>query len=146
MFEQYLGKDAFRRGVTLYLSKHAHGHGTYHDFVAALSEGAGQEAAASIRALVDLIGKLLVPGPFFRLIQWLKLKKTLVRYYNYAGNPRQGRQKVLRFVNRRLPSIYPGMGEAERAEIEGRVEDLLDQLDAAAEKENGGEQRRIYRA
>ena len=56
-------------------------------------EGAGKHLATNVRALVEIIGKLLVPGPFFRLIRWLKIKKVLIRYYNSANKPAAGPQK-----------------------------------------------------
>ena len=110
------------------------------------SEGDGERTAASIRALVELIGKLLVPGPFFKLIQWLKIKKTLVRYYNSAGNPQQGRKKVQSFLNGRLPSIYPDMTKEEHAEIVEKVEALLNQMSNGEQEDKGDNRRRVYRA
>lgn len=43
MFENYVGEEVFRRGVTAYLNRYAWGNATAEQFVAAIAEAAGDE-------------------------------------------------------------------------------------------------------
>ena len=56
MVEQWLGEEAFRDGVRLYMERHAWGNATADDFWAALSEASGEDVASI------LTGFILQPG------------------------------------------------------------------------------------
>ncbi len=56
MVEQWLGEEAFRNGVRLYMERHAWGNATADDFWAALSEASGEDVASI------LAGFILQPG------------------------------------------------------------------------------------
>jgi alanyl aminopeptidase len=47
MFEQYVGPDRFRRGVTLYLKQHTDGNATSTDFLTAISTGAQRDISSA---------------------------------------------------------------------------------------------------
>ncbi len=52
MFEQYAGQDGFRRGVQLYLKRHADGNATASDFLAAVSENAGRDVSPAFSSFL----------------------------------------------------------------------------------------------
>ncbi len=56
MFEAYLGPEKFQQGVQGYLRAHAYGNATSSDFLAALSEAAGQDVAAPFVTFLDQSG------------------------------------------------------------------------------------------
>ncbi|MEQ1753994.1 MAG: M1 family aminopeptidase [Micropepsaceae bacterium] len=61
MFEAYMGADAFREGVRLYMRKYAHGNANTNDFLASLSEATRKpEIAQAINTFVDQPGVPLV--------------------------------------------------------------------------------------
>jgi alanyl aminopeptidase len=60
MFEGYVGKDAFRRGVRTYLDRHAQGNATSADFLSALRAGSGVDIEAAFASFLDRPGVPLV--------------------------------------------------------------------------------------
>jgi alanyl aminopeptidase len=56
MFERYLGADAFRSGLRLYLERHRFGNGTSRDLMAALEESSGKKVAAAFSSFLDQPG------------------------------------------------------------------------------------------
>lgn len=53
MFEQWVGPEPFRRGVTRHLKAHADGNATAADFLAAVSTEAGKDVAAPFSTFLD---------------------------------------------------------------------------------------------
>jgi alanyl aminopeptidase len=60
MVEAWLGEEAFRRGVRLYLERHAWGNATASDFLSALSAAAGRDVAAVLLPFLDQTGAPVV--------------------------------------------------------------------------------------
>jgi alanyl aminopeptidase len=62
MFERWVGEDAFREGMRVYLARHAFGSGSADDLVAALAAASGQGAAfaEAMRSFLDQPGVPLV--------------------------------------------------------------------------------------
>ncbi|MBK8256513.1 MAG: M1 family metallopeptidase [Polyangiaceae bacterium] len=56
MFEEWMGKDAFRTGVSSYLSAHAGSTATADDLFAALSVSAGRDVSSSFRSFINQPG------------------------------------------------------------------------------------------
>ncbi len=56
MFENWIGKDDFRKGIQLYLKQHAGGNATARDFEAAISSIAGQNIAPEFDSFLDQAG------------------------------------------------------------------------------------------
>jgi alanyl aminopeptidase len=53
MFEQWVGADSFRRGVTRHLQAHADGNATSAEFLAAISAEAGRDVASPFSTFLD---------------------------------------------------------------------------------------------
>jgi alanyl aminopeptidase len=60
MVEAWLGEAAFRRGVHLYLERHAWGNATVSDFLSALSSAAGRDVAPVLSTFLDQTGSPVV--------------------------------------------------------------------------------------
>ncbi len=60
MFERWLGDDVFRKGVRIYLEKHAWKNGTVGDFLGAMSEAAGRDVSGPFGTFLDQPGFPLV--------------------------------------------------------------------------------------
>jgi alanyl aminopeptidase len=60
MFESYLGPETFRKGVQLYLHRHAYSTATAADFLAAISEATGRDVAPAFSSFLDQPGVPLV--------------------------------------------------------------------------------------
>ncbi len=56
MFEAWVGRETFQRGVRAYLVKHAWGNATATDFLAAISEAAGRDVGTPFRTFLDQPG------------------------------------------------------------------------------------------
>jgi len=56
MFENYMGADMFRRGIRLYLERHAWGNATSADLFAALDSVSGQQIGAAFSTFLDQVG------------------------------------------------------------------------------------------
>jgi len=56
MFERYLGSEAFRGGLQLYLQRHRFANATSHDLLAALEERSGQPVASAFSSFLDQPG------------------------------------------------------------------------------------------
>ena len=56
MFENYIGEQAFRRGLQRYMARHKWGSVTTTDFVAALSEASGKDLAPLFSSFLDRAG------------------------------------------------------------------------------------------
>jgi cytosol alanyl aminopeptidase len=56
MFERYLGSEAFRGGLQLYLQRHRFASATSHDLLAALEERSGQPVAKAFSSFLDQPG------------------------------------------------------------------------------------------
>lgn len=62
MFEHWVGPETFRKGVQLYMQKHAYSNATAADFLAAISEAAGRDVAPAFSSFLDQAGVPLVSG------------------------------------------------------------------------------------
>ncbi len=60
MSEAWLGQKAFRRGVQMYLERHAWGNATASDFLTALSSAAERDAAVVLSTFLDQTGAPIV--------------------------------------------------------------------------------------
>jgi alanyl aminopeptidase len=60
MFERYLGKETFQKGIHRYLTEHAHGNATVDDLMSALSAAAGRDVGAPFRTFLEQPGFPLV--------------------------------------------------------------------------------------
>jgi cytosol alanyl aminopeptidase len=56
MFEAYVGRAEFQKGVRAYLAKHSFKNATADDFLAAISEAAGKDVATPFRTFLDQPG------------------------------------------------------------------------------------------
>jgi alanyl aminopeptidase len=56
MFETWLGKDKFRKGIQLYLKQHAWGNATARDFEAGISSAAGRDIAPAFDSFLNQAG------------------------------------------------------------------------------------------
>ncbi len=56
MFETWIGKEKFRKGIQLYLKQHANGIATAADFEAAISTAAGRNIAPAFDSFLDQAG------------------------------------------------------------------------------------------
>ena len=56
MFESYLGRDVFQKGVRAYMAARAFGTATSADFIAAMSKAAGKELAPAFATFLDQAG------------------------------------------------------------------------------------------
>jgi len=53
MIEHYVGEETFRKGINLYLSRHAYGNATGEDFWNTMTEVSGKPVAAIMKSYVD---------------------------------------------------------------------------------------------
>ena len=60
MFELWVGKDKFRKGVQRYLSEHAFGNGTATQFLAAISAEAGKDVSAPFSTFLEQAGAPMI--------------------------------------------------------------------------------------
>jgi alanyl aminopeptidase len=60
MFERFLGRDVFRRGLRRYLDAHRFGNATSDEFFAALSTAAGRDVASAMGTFVNQPGVPLI--------------------------------------------------------------------------------------
>lgn len=60
MFEQWVGEDAFREGIRVYLRQHRFGSATSDDLLHALSEAAGRDVATPFRTFLEQPGVPLI--------------------------------------------------------------------------------------
>jgi len=56
MFETWIGKEKFRKGIQLYIKQHANGNATASDFEAAISSAAGRNIAPAFDSFLDQAG------------------------------------------------------------------------------------------
>ncbi len=56
MYEEWMGREAFRKGIRHYLEAHANGNATSSDFLAALAAEGGKEIAPSFASFLDQPG------------------------------------------------------------------------------------------
>ncbi len=83
MFEAYVGREVFQKGVRAYLSKYAFGNATATDFLGAISEAAGKDVATPFRTFLDQPGAPLItfsltcPGPKAPVVVALEQKRSL---------------------------------------------------------------------
>jgi alanyl aminopeptidase len=56
MFEQWIGRDAFREGIRIYMRQHRFGSATADDLLAALSTAAGRDVATPFRTFLEQPG------------------------------------------------------------------------------------------
>ncbi|MFO0599067.1 MAG: M1 family metallopeptidase [Myxococcaceae bacterium] len=62
MFEHWLGREPFRKGVRLYLERHAQKNATVGDFLGAVSEATGKDVSGPFTTFLDQAGFPLVTG------------------------------------------------------------------------------------
>jgi alanyl aminopeptidase len=56
MFETWIGREKFRKGIQLYLNQHANGNATAADFEAAISSASGRNIAPAFDSFLDQAG------------------------------------------------------------------------------------------
>jgi cytosol alanyl aminopeptidase len=56
MFETFVGRETFQKGVRAYLAKHAWGNATADDFLSAISAAAGRDVAPAFKTFLDQPG------------------------------------------------------------------------------------------
>jgi alanyl aminopeptidase len=90
MFEQLVGTETFRKGVTRYLKEHADGNATAKEFLAAISAGGGRDLAPAFSTFLDQGGLPLVSAKVACDGAKGKLELSQARYLPLgAGQPRQ---------------------------------------------------------
>jgi alanyl aminopeptidase len=81
MFERYIGRDTFQKGIRAYLEAHRHGLATADDLLSALSTAAGKDVAAPFKTFLDRPG---VPFVEVRL-DCNKVSITQSRYFSIGS-------------------------------------------------------------
>jgi puromycin-sensitive aminopeptidase len=82
MIEGYLGEDAFREGVRIYLKRHAEANASADDFWRALDESSGQDVTALANAWIKESGHPLVDIRARDADGGLELELTQTRYFS----------------------------------------------------------------
>jgi puromycin-sensitive aminopeptidase len=82
MIEGYLGEDAFREGVRIYLKRHAEANASADDFWHALDESSGQDVTAIANAWIKESGHPLVDIRARDADGGLELELTQTRYFS----------------------------------------------------------------
>ena len=82
MIEGYLGEDAFREGVRIYLKRHAEANASADDFWRALDESSGQDVTALANAWIKESGHPLVDIRARGADGGLELELTQTRYFS----------------------------------------------------------------
>ena len=82
MIEGYLGEDAFREGVRIYLKRHAEANASADDFWRALDESSGQDVTALANAWITEPGHPLVDIRARDADGGLELELTQTRYFS----------------------------------------------------------------
>jgi len=75
-------------------------------------------AAADIKCMVALLNLLMRPTALHAEIRRLRIHLRIRRTFEGGADERDGRNKVLQFLRRRLPNLYPDLTREERAGIE----------------------------
>ena len=82
MIEGYLGEDAFREGVRIYLKRHAEANASADDFWHALDESSGQDVTAIANAWIKESGHPLVDIRARDTDDGLELELSQTRYFS----------------------------------------------------------------
>ena len=82
MIESYLGEDAFRAGVRIYLNRHKEGNASADDFWHALDEASGQDVTGIMNAWIKEPGHPIVRVAVREAAGRLDLDLTQSRYYS----------------------------------------------------------------
>src|SRR5713226_2882906 len=82
MIESYLGEEAFREGVRIYLRRHAEDNASADDFWRALDEASGQDVTAIANAWIREPGHPLVHIGAKQVDGGLELELTQARYFS----------------------------------------------------------------
>jgi len=82
MIEGYLGEDAFREGVRIYLKRHAEANASADDFWHALDESSGQDVTAIANAWIKEPGHPLVDIRAREIDGGLELELSQARYFS----------------------------------------------------------------
>ncbi len=82
MIEGYLGEDAFRQGVRIYLKRHAEANASADDFWHALDESSGQDVTAIANAWIKASGHPLVDIRARDADGGLELELSQTRYFS----------------------------------------------------------------
>jgi puromycin-sensitive aminopeptidase len=82
MIEGYLGEEAFREGVRIYLKRHAEANASADDFWRALDEASGQDVTAIANAWIKEAGHPLVRIRAQQTASGLDLELTQARYFS----------------------------------------------------------------
>jgi puromycin-sensitive aminopeptidase len=85
MIEGYLGEDAFREGVRIYLRRHAENNASADDFWRALDEASGQDVTAIANAWIKEPGHPLVQVSAKQVDGGLELELAQTRYFSDAS-------------------------------------------------------------
>ena len=95
MIEGYLGEDAFREGVRIYLKRHAEANASADDFWHALDESSGQDVTAIANAWIKEPGHPLVDIRAREVEDGLELELSQARYFSDTdAEPTQQRWPV----------------------------------------------------
>ena len=82
MIEGYLGEDAFREGVRIYLNRHAEANASADDFWHALDESSGQDVTSVANAWIKEPGHPLVDIRASEIQDGLELELSQTRYFS----------------------------------------------------------------
>ncbi len=82
MIEGYLGEDAFREGVRIYLKRHAEANASADDFWRALDEASGQDVSAIANAWINESGHPLIDIRARDVDGGLELELSQTRYFS----------------------------------------------------------------
>jgi puromycin-sensitive aminopeptidase len=82
MIEGYLGEDAFREGVRIYLKRHAEANASADDFWRALDESSGQDVTSIANAWIKVPGHPLVDIRAREADGGLELELSQARYFS----------------------------------------------------------------
>jgi puromycin-sensitive aminopeptidase len=82
MIEGYLGEDAFREGVRIYLKRHAEANASADDFWHALDEASGQDVTSIAHAWINESGHPLVDIRAHEADGGLQLELSQARYFS----------------------------------------------------------------
>ena len=93
MFEQYVGVEAFRKGVRRYLEEHADSNATAKDFLAAISADAGKDVAPAFSTFLDQPGLPLLEAKVSCAGEKGTLQLSQSRYLP-LGTPPQEREQL----------------------------------------------------
>ncbi|MFH1571373.1 MAG: hypothetical protein ABIL09_25510, partial [Gemmatimonadota bacterium] len=103
--------------------------------------------AADIKCMVALLAMLMAPSAFHNEVVRLRVLLRIKHTFEGAVSEREGRQRVLQFLRRRLPALYPNLAPEVRASIEAESRQIIGLKEGVeVEEEKEDNIKRVYRA